>query len=143
MKQNGSLCSVIAGNLAKVPLATQTCFLTEDKERWCCYNAAASALASNSNSPDLVFPSALPSASAGVIVVTQRTSIVPRERKLSDENRKSERISGLHSGVRTSSIFWPFIHPGSIFCFKKSTFSHSCAEHESRSQSWHPTRLSL
>lgn len=55
MTQNGSLCSVITGNLAKVSLATQTWFLTEDKERWCCYNAAATTLASNSNSLDLYF----------------------------------------------------------------------------------------
>lgn len=31
MEQNGSLCSVIGGNLADVTLATQTCFLTEEK----------------------------------------------------------------------------------------------------------------
>lgn len=31
MKQNGSLCSVIAGNLALVSLATQTWFVTEDE----------------------------------------------------------------------------------------------------------------
>lgn len=55
MKQNGSLCAVIAGNLAEVSLATQTWFLTEDEERWCCYNAAATTLASNSNSLDFCF----------------------------------------------------------------------------------------
>lgn len=32
MKQNGSLCSVIVGNLVAVSLATQTWFLTEDVE---------------------------------------------------------------------------------------------------------------
>ena len=63
MKQNGSLCSVIAGNLAEVSLATQTWFLTEDKERWCCYNAAATTLTSNSNGLDFVFSSFLPSES--------------------------------------------------------------------------------
>lgn len=34
MKQNGSLCLVIAGNLAEVTLATQTWFLAESEERW-------------------------------------------------------------------------------------------------------------
>lgn len=71
MKQNGSLCSVIAGNLAEVTLATQTWFLTEDKERWCCANTAATTLTSNSNSLVIVSSSILPSVSAGVIIVIQ------------------------------------------------------------------------
>lgn len=88
MKQNGSLCSVIAGNLAEVSLATQTWFLAEDKERWCCYNAAATTLTSNSNSLDFVFSSVLPSVSAGVIIVMQSSLFISHE--LSDEEHKSE-----------------------------------------------------
>lgn len=90
LKQNGSLCSVIAGNLAEVSLATQTWFLTEDKERWCCYNAAATTLSSNSNSLDFVFSSILPSVSAGVIIVMQSSLLLSRGRQLSDESHKSE-----------------------------------------------------
>lgn len=45
MKQNGSLCSVIAGNLAEVSLATQTWFVTEDEQRRCCYSPTATASA--------------------------------------------------------------------------------------------------
>ncbi len=88
MKQNGSLCSVIAGNLAEVSLATQTWFLTEDKERWCCYNAAATTLTSNSNSLDFVFSSVLPSVSAGIVM--QSSLFISQGHKLSDENYKSE-----------------------------------------------------
>lgn len=86
MKQNGSLCSVIASNLAEVSLATQTWFLTEDKERWCCYNAAATTITSNSNSLDFVFSSILPS---GVIIVTQSCLFISHGHFMSDENHKS------------------------------------------------------
>lgn len=47
MTQNGSLCSVIVGCLVEVSLATQTWFLAEDEERWCCLNAAVTTLVSN------------------------------------------------------------------------------------------------
>lgn len=90
MKQNGSLCSVIAGNLAEVSLATQTWFLTEDKERWCCCNAAATTLTSNSNSLDFVFSSILPSVSAGMIIVMQSSLFISQGHERSDENYKSE-----------------------------------------------------
>lgn len=46
MTQNGSLCSVIVGNLVEVSLATQTWFLAEDEERWGRLNAAATTLIS-------------------------------------------------------------------------------------------------
>lgn len=89
MKQNGSLCSVIASNLANVSLATQTWFLTEDGERWCCYNAAAATLTSNSNSLDFVLSSLLLSVSAGVIIVMQTDVVTSYALKLSNENSKS------------------------------------------------------
>lgn len=59
MKQNGSLCSVIVGNLVAVSLATQTWFLTEDAERRRCQTAAVTTLISNGNGGDFVFSSLL------------------------------------------------------------------------------------
>lgn len=59
MTQNGSLCSVIVGNLVEVSLATQTWFLAEDEERRRRLNAAVTTLMSNRDS---VFSSLLPSA---------------------------------------------------------------------------------
>lgn len=59
MKQNGSLCSVIAGNLAKVSLATKTWFLTEDNRDGAATTQTQPALASNGNSLDFVFSSVL------------------------------------------------------------------------------------
>lgn len=62
MTQNGFLCSVIVGNLVEVSLATQTWFLAEDEERWCCLHAAVTTLTSNR---DFAFSSLLPSAFSG------------------------------------------------------------------------------
>ena len=84
--QNGSLCSVIVGNLAEVSLATQTWFHTEDEERWCCYNAAAAVLTSNNKGLDFVFLLLLPSVSASVIIVTPRSPFSCSERQLSHES---------------------------------------------------------
>lgn len=63
MKQNGSLCSVIAGNLAEVSLATQTWFLTEEKKKrrdGAVITQPQTTLTSNSNSLDFVFSSVFP-----------------------------------------------------------------------------------
>lgn len=62
MTQNGFLCSVIVGNLVEVSLATQTWFLAEDEERWCCLHAAVTTLISNR---DFAFSPLLPSAFSG------------------------------------------------------------------------------
>lgn len=101
MKQNGSLCSVIAGNLAEVSLATQTWFLTEDKERWCCYNAAATTLTSNSNSLDFLFSSIPPSVSAGVVRVMPSGLLISHGREISDEKHKSQMFLGVLLQLRT------------------------------------------
>lgn len=67
MKQNGSLCSVIVGNLALVSLATQTWFVTEDEER----------LQSSSSTGDSL-----------------RAALLPSARRLSPSKRKPSEPSG-------------------------------------------------
>lgn len=79
MKQNGSLCSVIAGNLALVSLATQTWFVTEDEER----------LQSSSNNSDSLRAAFLPSA--------RRLS--PAKRKPPEPSRKVDTFVAPLSGI--------------------------------------------
>lgn len=130
MKQNGSPCSVIVGNLAEVSLATQTWFLAEDKERWCCYSAAVTALASNSNSLDFVFSSVVASVSAGVIIVMKSGWFISPGPGLSNQQSKTEMISFL-----TAS--WRFVKELNLnrldLCLKKfavwkKTWNNKCCE---------------
>lgn len=124
MKQNGSLCSVIAGNLAEVSLATQTWFLTEDKERWCCCNAAAQQH-SHPTATALIFLFShqfSPQVSAGVIIVTRSRLFISHGRERRDESRKSEmflvftlKLRGREEGGMYSNCLACF-HQGIIFC---------------------------
>lgn len=87
MKQNGSLCSVIAGNLAEVSLATQTWFLTEDEE------SSRNNAHIQQRQPWFCFPVSPPlSVSRRDHSNAERVYCPSHKRKLSDESHKSEMI---------------------------------------------------